>query len=126
MTSIQINGDSGSNSDSDGDSNCVVSYTTKAQAEKGEEIKQVVRTKKVVCNIDVPAFENNRNFIPSGKRDNRAAEARSSASVLSLSIAFNTTLFPLAHHSLFLSKDFEESWKVVEQSEGGSVKFDPR
>ena len=64
---------------------------------------------------DVPAFENS-NIIDPSLVDTNAAAARPSTAVLSLSFAFNKTLSPLAHHSLFLSDDFKESWDVVEQS----------
>jgi len=84
-----------------------------------------IRAKKVISNIDAPEFE--KKFIrSSGNRDrvdSRTLSGRPSCGVVSISFALNSTLEPLAHHTIFFSNQFEKSWKVVESPDEAA--FDP-
>lgn len=71
-----------------------------------------LQPKVLITNVDAPQFES--QFIPAAKGDQRCVEGRPSCGVVSLSFAFNTTLNPLTHHSIFFSLNYKESWKTVE------------
>ena len=74
-----------------------------------------ISSKKLITNIDVPEFENKYvHALDKELIDQRAASGRPSCGVLSLSLAFNITLSELAHHNIFFSERFENSWEVVE------------
>ena len=78
------------------------------------EYKKII-SKKLITNIDVPEFENKYvHALDKEYIDQRAASGRPSCGVLSLSLAFNITLSKLAHHNIFFSEQFENSWEVVE------------
>ena len=74
-----------------------------------------VRTKRVISNMDVPAFEAS-DLLPFDQRDTNVHAYRSSISVLSLSIAFDFEITCLDHHTLFFSDDYSGSWDCVEKS----------
>jgi phytoene dehydrogenase-like protein len=46
--------------------------------------------------------------------DNRARGVRPSCGVVSLNFAFDIELSPLAHHTLFISQHYRDSWRAVE------------
>ena len=93
--------------------------------EYGEEA-EYMHTRKVVTNIDAPAFENSEILQPDF-RDLRVSQSRSSISVLSLSLALDIKLTCLEHHTLFFSDAYESSWDCVEKSwrsDDGLTDFD--
>ena len=48
------------------------------------------------------------------KRDERTANAVPSCGIVSIHFALNCTLSSLSHHTLFLSKNYQKSWNVVD------------
>ena len=79
-----------------------------------------------VTNIDAPAFE--QTFVGSSKsgvqQDQQTANGRPSCGIVSFNFAFNKELQCLSHHTLYLSKSYQSSWKVVE--EPNDAVFDPQ
>ena len=101
--------------------NCTVTNVTKCSdndnyhVKYGENDDEYICAKRVISNIDVPALETS-DILPSSKRDTNLHTARSSISVLSLSLALNITLSSLEHHTLFFSEFYDDSWDCVEKS----------
>jgi phytoene dehydrogenase-like protein len=95
VTGIDING------------NAIVGVNYK----QGNELFNL-QSKAVITNVDAPLFES--ELLPSSLVDKTCLNGRPSCGVVSLSLALNTTLNPLAHHSVFLSKEYKRSWEVVE------------
>ena len=79
-----------------------------------------------VTNIDAPEFE--QAFVGTSnaaiQQDQQTANGRSSCGIISFNFAFNKELRCLSHHTLYLSKSYQSSWKVVEDPNG--AKFDPQ
>lgn len=75
-----------------------------------------------ITNIDAPQFE--QSFVKGDRVDTRTATGRPSCGVVSINLALDKELASLAHHTLFLSKEYKDSWKAVEDPDGAC--FDPQ
>lgn len=66
-----------------------------------------------ICNIDVPQTE--MQYLPlKSMQDSNTINSRPSCSVISLNFALDVELSQLAHHSIFISKHYDTSWRSVE------------
>ena len=77
-----------------------------------------ITAKTFITNIDAPEFE--KMLVPIPEKDKRTISGVPSCGIISLNFAFNTTLQCLSHHTLFLSKSYKNSWKVVDQPDNAS------
>jgi phytoene desaturase len=75
----------------------------------------VLEAERFVFNVDAPFVEN--EWLPAQLRDERTARGRPSCSVVSLSLGLDCRLSPLAHHSIFFSNQFEDSWACLRKQQ---------
>ena len=91
------------------------------EGESGRQKDETLPCDAVVVNVDTPRGE--ELFFPPDLRDTIAVQARPSCGIVSLSFALNITLSSLAHHSLLLGADLDESWRCVALPDASE--FDP-
>ncbi|KAJ1397657.1 hypothetical protein B484DRAFT_438556, partial [Ochromonadaceae sp. CCMP2298] len=58
---------------------------------------------------------------PAANTGANSAGVRPSCGVVSLNFAFDVELSPLAHHSLFISQHYRDSWRAVEDPDTGAA-----
>mmetsp|Transcript_16493 Transcript_16493/g.15815 ORF Transcript_16493/g.15815 Transcript_16493/m.15815 type:complete len:582 (+) Transcript_16493:95-1840(+) len=88
----------------------------------GSRTQHNIAADTFIANIDAPHFES--MLVPKAEKDQRTTEGVPSCGIVQIQLALNTSIESLSHHTLYLSKSYKNSWKVVDKPD--SAAFNPR